>query len=114
MTTDVFNEHLGVIQALRDNYARNEDAAAVSSLVRAQQEVSAACSQREKQVKETIKGEDRISPAVLHLGHDFRRRLLPCRRSVNLLCCLSFPHRADRPSAQDRERGSIPCARGCP
>lgn len=53
---DVFDEHLGVISALRDNYARTEDASAVAGLVRAQQEVAAACSQREEQVKEAIKG----------------------------------------------------------
>jgi hypothetical protein len=53
---DVFTEHLGVISALRDNYARTEDATAVACLVRAQQEVAAACGQREDQVKETIKG----------------------------------------------------------
>lgn len=53
---DVFTEHLGVISALRDNYARTEDATAVAGLVRAQQEVAAACVQREDQVKETIKG----------------------------------------------------------
>lgn len=64
MTTDVFNEHLGVIQALRDNYARNEDAAAVATLVKTQQELSAACSQREKHVKETIKREDGRSSAM--------------------------------------------------
>ncbi|KAL4857281.1 hypothetical protein ACK3TF_002572 [Chlorella vulgaris] len=52
---EVFAEHLGVIQALRDNYARTEDANAVAGLVRSQQEVAAACSQREDQVKETIK-----------------------------------------------------------
>ncbi|EFN55001.1 hypothetical protein CHLNCDRAFT_52771 [Chlorella variabilis] len=52
---DVFDEHLGVISALRDNYARTEDASAVAGLVRAQQEVAAACSQREEQVKEAIK-----------------------------------------------------------
>lgn len=54
---EVFAEHLGVIQALRDNYARTEDANAVAGLVRSQQEVAAACSQREDQVKETIKGD---------------------------------------------------------
>lgn len=53
---DVFSEHLGVIAALRDNYQRTEDAAAVAGLVRAQQEVAAACSAREEQVKQTIKG----------------------------------------------------------
>lgn len=53
---DVFSEHLGVIAALRDNYQRTDDAAAVAGLVRAQQEVAAACSGQEEQVKQTIKG----------------------------------------------------------
>lgn len=57
MAQEVFAEHLGVISALRDNYARTEDAAAVAGLVRTQQEVAAACSAREEQVKEVIKGE---------------------------------------------------------
>lgn len=52
----VFAEHLSVIAALRDNYARAEDASAVAGLVRAQQDVAAACSQREEQVKDAIKG----------------------------------------------------------
>jgi hypothetical protein len=54
---DVFQEHLSVISALRDNYARTEDANAVAGLVRAQREVAASCKQREDQVKESIKGE---------------------------------------------------------
>ena len=65
---DVFTEHLGVISALRDNYARTEDATAVASLVRGQQEVAAACEQREDQVKETIRGRDSGQPARL-LAH---------------------------------------------
>ena len=54
---DVFTEHLGVISALRDNYARQEDASAVAGLVRAQQEAAAASTQREDQAKSAIKGE---------------------------------------------------------
>ncbi|KAL4452276.1 hypothetical protein ABPG75_007938 [Micractinium tetrahymenae] len=55
MAQEVFAEHLGVISALRENYMRTEDAVAVTGLVRAQQEVAAACSAREQQVKEVIK-----------------------------------------------------------
>lgn len=55
MAQEVFGEHLGVISALCDNYARTEDAAAVAGLVRAQHEVAAACTAREEQVAEVIR-----------------------------------------------------------
>jgi hypothetical protein len=53
---DVFAEHLGVISALRDNYARTEDAAALAGLVAAQRESATACEEREQRVKEAIRG----------------------------------------------------------
>lgn len=73
---DVFSEHLGVISALRDNYQRTEDAVAVAGVVRAQQEVAAACSAREKQVKETIKGASGMHGGV--------GRTWPCRSWAQL------------------------------
>lgn len=54
--SDVFTEHLGVIAALRDNYQRQDDQAAVAGLVLAQQEAAASCSEREDAVKAAIKG----------------------------------------------------------
>ena len=51
-----FQEHISVIGALRENYRRPDDAAAVASVVRSQQNAAAACSQREDEVKEAIKG----------------------------------------------------------
>lgn len=63
-----FAEHSGVMSALRDNYARPDDANAVAGLVRSQQEVAAACSQREDQVKEAIKGGLLSAPANVLLG----------------------------------------------
>ena len=79
MATDVFTEHLGVISALRENYARTEDASAVAGVVRAQQEVAAACSEREQQVKEAIKGMYRGLPGrpTTRTGRRWRRRP-PC------------------------------------
>ncbi|PRW57531.1 kinetochore Spc24-like [Chlorella sorokiniana] len=50
-----FAEHLSVISALKDNYTRPDDAQAVASVVRSQQNAAAACSQREDEVKEAIK-----------------------------------------------------------
>ncbi len=61
MAQEVFGEHLGVISALCDNYARTEDAAAVAGLVRAQHEVAAACTAREEQVKEVIRGKQELN-----------------------------------------------------
>jgi kinetochore protein Spc24 len=56
-TQDVFEEHLGVIAALKDNYARKDDAHAVSSVLKLQEEISQLCCTREEQVKTAIKGE---------------------------------------------------------
>ena len=69
-----FQEHLSVIAALKENYKRPEDAAAVASVVRSQQNAAAACSQREDEVKVAIKGAwagaracSRCSPPLLLL-----------------------------------------------
>lgn len=82
---DVFSEHLGVISALRENYARGEDAAAVASLVRSQQEVAAACSGREERVQEAIKGERRWEGR--QAGARRRRRRRHSSRRESTLSC---------------------------
>ena len=57
LATDVFDEHLSVIAALRDNYVRKDDAAAVLGIQRVQQEIAQLCSGREEHVKQSIRGE---------------------------------------------------------
>lgn len=82
MAQEVFAEHLGVISALCDNYERTEDAAAVAGLVRAQHEVAAACTAREQQVKEVIKGkEEKLKRKGATSGCGAGRALVPRRSS---------------------------------
>ena len=65
---DVFDEHLSVISALRDNYARKEDVNAVAAVGSMQAEIAQLCSGREEDVKQAIRGEWprrlRLAPAV--------------------------------------------------
>jgi hypothetical protein len=53
---DVFEEHLSVIAALRDNYARRDDVGSVSAIFKLQEELAALCSSREEQARSAIKG----------------------------------------------------------
>jgi len=54
---DVFEEHLGVIAALKDNYTRRDDAQTVANINNLKDEVAQLCSLREDQVRDAIKGE---------------------------------------------------------
>ena len=55
LAQDVFEEHVAVISALKDNYARKDDASTVLGIVRAQEEIAQLCTSREEQVKLSIK-----------------------------------------------------------
>jgi hypothetical protein len=53
----LFDEHLGVIAALKDNYSRQDDAAMVGSILGLKEELAQLCAAREEAVKGAIKGE---------------------------------------------------------
>uniref|UniRef100_A0A1D2A4V4 Kinetochore protein Spc24 n=1 Tax=Auxenochlorella protothecoides TaxID=3075 RepID=A0A1D2A4V4_AUXPR len=55
-TGDVFDEHLGVIAALRDNYARHDDTDTIRELLGIQEELEGLLSSREDTVKQAIQG----------------------------------------------------------
>ncbi|GAB4819058.1 hypothetical protein N2152v2_006104 [Parachlorella kessleri] len=55
LAQDVFEEHVAVISALKENYARKDDASTVLGIVRAQEEIAQLCTCREEQVKQSIK-----------------------------------------------------------
>lgn len=56
MAQEVFEEHLSVIEALNDNYARKDDAKVVLAVEAAQQEIANLCSSREEDIKRSIRG----------------------------------------------------------
>ena len=74
---DVFEEHLGVIAALKDNYTRKDDALTVADVNSLKEEVVRVCAAREDEVKEAIKGE-------------FRGWLVGCNRVQEALGPLLF------------------------
>lgn len=53
---DVFEEHLGVIAALNDNYTRRDDIVSVENVIALKEEIARICLAREEDVKEAIKG----------------------------------------------------------
>lgn len=53
---NVFEEHLGVIEALKDNYTRQDDAAAVAGVNGLREELAQLCAAREDEVKAAIRG----------------------------------------------------------
>ena len=53
---DIFEEHLGVITALRENYMRRDDAMTVANINSLREQVAQLCRAREDEVKEAIKG----------------------------------------------------------
>ena len=53
---NVFEEHLGVIEALKDNYTRQDDAAAVAGVNSLREELAQLCATREDEVKAAIRG----------------------------------------------------------
>ena len=55
-TGDVFEEHLGVIAALKENYLRREDAVTVTNINGLREQVAKLCRAREDEVKEVIRG----------------------------------------------------------
>jgi len=63
---DVFEEHLGVIAALKDNYTRRDDALTVANINNLKDEVAQLCMAREDDVKEVIKGEAACLTAIIH------------------------------------------------
>lgn len=117
---DVFGEHLGVIGALSDNYARNEDAAALAGVVRTQQDVAAACEAREEQVKEIVRGGRCLAlPPALAVGAAAACRPCSNRRPLQvhfLNLPISAPpflpchsrHRAHRTRGGSRGSSSVP------
>jgi hypothetical protein len=52
----VFEEHLGVIAALKENFLRREDAISVAQTNSLREEVAQLCRARESEVKDAIKG----------------------------------------------------------
>jgi hypothetical protein len=53
---DVFEEHLGVIEALKENYLRRDDAMTVANINSLREQVAQLCRAREDEVKDAIKG----------------------------------------------------------
>jgi phage host-nuclease inhibitor protein Gam len=53
---DVFEEHLGVIEALKENYMRRDDAMTVANINSLREQVAQLCRAREDEVKDAIKG----------------------------------------------------------
>lgn len=56
-STDVFEEHLSLISALSDNYARSEDRAAVSEFLKTQNEIVGMLKRSEDMMNEHVRGE---------------------------------------------------------
>jgi phage host-nuclease inhibitor protein Gam len=54
---DVFEEHLGVIEALKENYMRRDDAMTIANINMLREQVAQLCRAREDEVKEAIRGE---------------------------------------------------------
>eukprot|EP00887_Chlorella_sp_A99_P007705 scaffold20.g7705.t1 len=53
--SDSFEEHLNVLAALKDNYAKPDDARKVAEVVQLQQHVQRQCGEREEEVKNAIR-----------------------------------------------------------
>lgn len=71
-TGGVFDEHLGVIAALKDNYMRREDALAVANVNSLREDLSQLCHAREDEVKNAIKRTSRnIAFQNLHVDVRF-------------------------------------------
>lgn len=54
LVQDIFEEHLSVITALKDNYARHDDAHSVATIKAIHNELAELCSVRETEVKKAI------------------------------------------------------------
>ncbi|KAL6779548.1 hypothetical protein ACKKBG_A12720 [Auxenochlorella protothecoides x Auxenochlorella symbiontica] len=86
-TGDVFDEHLGVIAALRDNYARHDDTDTIRELLGIQEELEGLLSSREDTVKQAIQAlSSRVEEARIKAvypeeegAHDARLRELEAR-----------------------------------
>lgn len=57
--SEVFASHHEVMEALRQNYAGNDDAQKITSVEKLQQDLAAQCQQKESNVRATITGKNR-------------------------------------------------------
>lgn len=72
----VFEEHLGVIAALKENFLRREDAISVAQTNSLREEMAQLCRARESEVKEAIRGTEhmRIECHEIHFVAEERNK----------------------------------------
>lgn len=93
---EVFEEHLGVIAALKDNYTRRDDEVTIQNLHDMKAELDHLCAAREDDAKSIIKGPVwcyrtlSLFSVLFRSSSDRCARSSPCQRWWNLFyCCLS-------------------------